>query len=266
MASAAVGVRRESTPLSAVRVLDADPDLGAHLAPAEREAARAASRAPVIEVEPGPWPQDHGGSGGEPGSLGLLLLDGVLGARRQVERRAHLEILGPGELVRPWVELGPESLVPYDPSWTALEPTRLAVLDERFASSVARWPEVTAALMNRLVLRARRLSVQMAISFLPRVDRRALLMLWLLADRFGRVTPDGVLVGLPLTHGQIGELVGARRPSVTMALSDLRREGTIEALPGKGWLLRGRPPGELARLRRGAGLDAEKPGQEAPTG
>src|SRR5207248_8585050 len=134
--------------------------------PSEREAAQAASRAAVVEVETGPWPPDRVVAG-EPGGLGLLMLDGVLGARRQVERRAHLEILGPGEPVRPWVELGPEASVPYEVGWTALEPVRLAVLDRRFAAALAPWPEVTEALVNRLVLRARRLSVQMAISFLP---------------------------------------------------------------------------------------------------
>ena len=247
--------------MPAICVLDADPDLGARLPPGEREAARAASQASVVELGAGPWRRQD--IGHEPGSLGLLLLEGVLGGRRQVERRAHLEILGPGEPVRPWVELGPESVVPYDASWIALEPTRLAVLDRRFAAAMAPWPEVTAALMNRLVLRARRLSRQMAISFLPRVDRRALLMLWELADRFGRVTPQGVQVELALTHGQLGELVGARRPSVTMALSDLRREGVIEPLPGRGWLIRGRPPAELLRLRGAAAVpdhDRQEPG------
>jgi CRP-like cAMP-binding protein len=244
--------------VSAVRVLDADPDLASPVSPPEREAARAASRAAVIEIEAGPWPPDQVVAG-EPGSLGLLLLEGILGARRQVERRAHLEILGPGELVRPWVELGPEASVPYQRAWTALEPTRLAVLDRRFAAALAPWPEVTAALVNRLVLRSRRLSVQMAISFLPRVDRRVLLMLWELGDRFGRVTPDGVVVGLPLTHAQLSDLVGARRPSVTMAVSELRRAGTIEPLPGRGWLIRGARPEELLRVRR----TAAAPGDES---
>src|SRR5438477_526792 len=81
----------------------------------------------------GPWARDQVVVG-EPGSLGLLMLQGILGARRQVERRAHLEILGPGELVRPWVELGPEASVPYEVAWTALEPTRVAVLDRRFVT------------------------------------------------------------------------------------------------------------------------------------
>jgi hypothetical protein len=39
----------------------------------------------------------------------------------------------------------------------------------------------------------------------------------------------------------IGRLVGAHRPSVTTALSELTRENRIARLP-HGWLLRGDPP------------------------
>jgi hypothetical protein len=62
-----------------------------------------------------------------------------------------------------------------------------------------------------------------------------------LADRWGRVTLDGVVVPVRLTHDMIGRLVGAHRPSVTTALSELSRAGRISRLPD-GWLLRGDPP------------------------
>jgi hypothetical protein len=50
-----------------------------------------------------------------------------------------------------------------------------------------------------------------------------------------------------------------------MALSDLRREGVIEPLPGRGWLIRGRPPAELLRLRGAAAVpDHERQEPGAP--
>jgi hypothetical protein len=43
------------------------------------------------------------------------------------------------------------------------------------------------------------------------------------------------------------ELVAARRPTVRTALAALERSGAVSRLPG-GWLLCGRPPGELKAL------------------
>ncbi len=45
--------------------------------------------------------------------------------------------------------------------------------------------------------------------------------LWHLADRWGHVERDGVVVPLPLTHETIGRLVPTRRPSVSTALKQL---------------------------------------------
>jgi hypothetical protein len=50
-----------------------------------------------------------------------------------------------------------------------------------------------------------------------------------------------VVVPVRLTHDMIGRLVGAHRPSVTTALSELSRANRIARLP-HGWLLRGDPP------------------------
>ena len=50
-----------------------------------------------------------------------------------------------------------------------------------------------------------------------------------------------MVVPVRLTHEMIGRLVGAHRPSVTTALSELARSGRIARIP-EGWLLRGDPP------------------------
>ena len=54
-----------------------------------------------------------------------------------------------------------------------------------------------------------------------------LALLWHLAERFGRVAPDGVVLGLRLTHRMIGELVGAQRPTVSLALTSLLEDGLV---------------------------------------
>ena len=48
-----------------------------------------------------------------------------------------------------------------------------------------------------------------------------------LADRWGRVTPEGIVLELQLTHRVISELTGLRRPSVSLSLGDLERAGEL---------------------------------------
>jgi CRP-like cAMP-binding protein len=55
-----------------------------------------------------------------------------------------------------------------------------------------------------------------------------------------------VLVPLRLTHAILADLVAARRPTVTSALTELGREGLVQSVQ-EGWLLSGEPPGEIGR-------------------
>jgi CRP-like cAMP-binding protein len=73
-------------------------------------------------------------------------------------------------------------------------------------------------------------------------DRRVLLLLWLLADRWGRVTPRGVTLPLRLTHSTIAHLVCMGRPTVSATLGRLTREGEVRRRPDGTWLLTGSPP------------------------
>jgi hypothetical protein len=164
------------------------------------------------------------------------------------------ELLGPGDVVRPWQAAGPERLVPFKIRWTVLEPTRLAVLDRRFAVTLARFPQVNAMLIDRLTERSQRLGLMQAISQLNGVDRRLLTLFWHLAERWGRVTSAGVTVGVAVPHRVIAQLVGARRPTVSTALSQLAERGELVRQADGTWLLTGAPVGlpteEAARIVR----------------
>lgn len=58
-----------------------------------------------------------------------------------------------------------------------------------------------------------------------------------LAERFGRMTEDGIVLDLPLTHDLIGGLVASRRPTVTLAPQRLSAEGQLQRLAGDRWRL-----------------------------
>jgi hypothetical protein len=93
--------------------------------------------------------------------------------------------------------------------------------------------------MGRLTERAERLATAQAISMLTRVDRRILAFLWHLAERWGRMTSAGVLVPLTLSHRMLGQIVGARRPTVTAAVRLLVEAGDVVRCDDGSWLLTG---------------------------
>ncbi|MDQ2795853.1 MAG: helix-turn-helix domain-containing protein, partial [Actinomycetota bacterium] len=68
------------------------------------------------------------------------------------------------------------------------------------------------------------------------------------ADRWGTVTPDGVRLDFRLTHDLLAAVVGARRPSVSLAVRQLTDDGRLHSRPRSRWLLLGRPPEELRKL------------------
>jgi CRP-like cAMP-binding protein len=175
--------------------------------------------------------------------FGLLILAGLLVRRVGRDGRFGAELLGSGDIVRPWEHDG-ETTVPFDTTWRVLAPTRLAVLDLGWARRMAPFPEVAGALMGRALDRSRRLAVNMVIAQHPRLEMRLEVLLWHLAERLGRVHTDGAHLTLSVTHETLANLVAARRPSVSAALSSLAERGVVRR-DGDGWVLLGDPPDDL---------------------
>jgi CRP/FNR family transcriptional regulator, cyclic AMP receptor protein len=232
-----------------VAVLAADADLVADLEPAERERARRAVTAPALRLDAGPWdPERELGAQHRPGDLGLLVLDGVMLRGLDIHGAGCVELVGAGDLIRPWTS-DPHLTLSRSATWQVIGGADLALLDRRTTALLGRWPEIVARLVERAIERSHSLAFHLAICGLTRVDLRLLAVLWNLADRWGRVTPSGVVVPLPLTHRVLGQLIAARRPSVTTHLGRLRERGLLEPRPDGGWLLHGEPPDELAEIR-----------------
>jgi CRP-like cAMP-binding protein len=75
------------------------------------------------------------------------------------------------------------------------------------------------------------------------VDRRALALFWHLAERWGQITAAGVELPLRLPHRIIAQMVGARRPTISSALTTLAADGKVTRRPDGGWILHGEPVG-----------------------
>ena len=202
--------------------------------------------------------------------LGVLVLEGVIASDILLEDVVSTELLGPGDILRPWPLDASERLLSDQARWMVLADCRVALLDQRVAAALTRYPEIYAVLLERMDTRARRFATTQAIAQLNRVDRRLLAMLWHLAERWGRVTPDGVLIPLDISHRLLAQLVGARRPTVSTALGELAREGTVQRRADGAWLLHGDPPcgsnaGEETPLsRRRLFVDQRRPALDHP--
>jgi hypothetical protein len=151
--------------------------------------------------------------------------------------RATAELLGPGDLVRPWPGEASATL-PTETKWAVLEQVLLADLGTATGSRFGDIIDVFEALVRRCADRAEAVAIQRSITAHVRVDVRVLAYLWHLADRFGVVVPGAVKLDIPLTHAVLARLIGARRPTVTTALQRLiqlgylRREGRAFVLVG----------------------------------
>src|SRR3954447_19799860 len=237
--------------MTVVRVSELDPEL--FEAVSDRAAAAAASAAESEWLDVGSWDP---GPLDKRGHYGLLVLEGAFVRRVELGPRDAVEVLGPGDIGRPWVSFGGDSSISLAGGWTVHQRARIASLDRRFASRVAPWPEVSAAIMDRIMRRQRFVAMHLALTQMPKLQTRLRVLFWYLADRWGKVPSDGVVIDLPLTHELVAGLVGARRPGVTSALGELQRAGELGRRPDGRWVLLGHPPSELMiedeRARQGA--------------
>jgi CRP-like cAMP-binding protein len=220
-------------------LLTLDPDLGRYLTPERRAEAQPLLWTPILEVPCGEWRAASRAFGAA--GIGVLLVGGLLAREVRVRDTTSAELLGPGDLIRSPAEQGSASLAAPVRS-TVLQPLRAALLDARVARVVARFPELTLAVLDRFNAHAQRLAVTQAISHLTGVDRRLEALFWHLADRWGKVTPRGVVVPVRLSHRLLGAMVGARRPTVSTALAQLAEDGRVVPCALDGWLLSGPPP------------------------
>ncbi|MDQ6731248.1 MAG: helix-turn-helix domain-containing protein [Actinomycetota bacterium] len=228
------------------QILLEDRDLAEAIPTGERADAIGACEVATMRIARGRWTVPRGAM--LDGGIGLLILEGLLLRRVGIDGRFGSELLGEGDVLRPWQGEDAEPTLSRTTGWRALAPARVALLDADAARSMASYPQLTGRLVGRALERSRNLAVNIAIIQQARVSTRLHMLLWHLADRWGRVRSDGVILPLALTHTVLAELVAARRPTVTTALTELTRDRrVVPASPG--WLLLGEPPGELLELQ-----------------
>jgi CRP/FNR family cyclic AMP-dependent transcriptional regulator len=150
----------------------------------------------------------------------------ALGVVAEEQRERTIGMLEQGDLlVRPldsWAAAGPNV------SCYAIEASLIHLVDRARMEAWMRDPALAANLVRVLSAQIAERELAVAIALEPRVERRLLLKLRQLAERWGRVTPDGIRLDLRLTHQELANMVGAVRESVTLALGRLAEAGEIE--------------------------------------
>jgi CRP/FNR family transcriptional regulator, cyclic AMP receptor protein len=217
-----------------VSLLDADRELCAAVPEASRRRAREALLVPGCEFDPGgidlPLPAVP------ETAFALLVVHGSLVATTRVGTEGRMiELLSEGDLVMPFAP--PPAMPSSRTTVTATEKVLLAPLDRPFLRAAALWPELMVVVQRRLHEQQHRLSVHAAICRLPRVEQRLMGMMWHLADRFGTVSADGIILARPLNHRALAELVGAQRPTVSIALKGLQERGQLRRRRDGTWIL-----------------------------
>jgi CRP/FNR family transcriptional regulator, cyclic AMP receptor protein len=188
----------------------------------------------VIRLKPGVFDPSPLTEGHED-SLGLLVLDGLIVVEIEAGRSRVGWLIGVEDLIRPW-QL-PEIAIATSPRWRALTETRIAVLDHRFNQRVATELSLIEELLARAAHTTHWLLAQSLLLSAPSVEERLLLWFALCGERWGKVTPDGVVLDLAVTHDVLGALVGAKRSTVTLALQSLAASGFLARDGARSWLL-----------------------------
>lgn len=225
-----------------ISLQDVDAGLLEEVPVGQRPALRDTVELPGLDLAPGAWDPDHP----DRSTFGGIVVAGLLAhAIGLPGTRDSLTLFGPGDIVQPWAEHGTSIEVAV--RWRAEGDVRLALLDKAWLVAAHRAPALALAIQRRLAAQVHRVAVQHAVTQLPRVEQRIMGTLWGLADTWGHVTPAGVRIPLRLTHQMLGEVVGARRPTVTLALAALTDERFLAHDAG-GWTLLPSGPVDLADI------------------
>jgi CRP/FNR family transcriptional regulator, cyclic AMP receptor protein len=189
----------------------------------------------TLELPPGAW-DPRAAPAAARDAFATLLVDGLVLRELQLDGVATAQLHVPGETLDPFAQS--DGLLCRDErvAWHAVEDSTVVVLGRRFLAATRQFPALMVGISRRQLEQSARAARHAAVAQLPRVDRRILALLCGLAEERGRVAVDGVTVDLPVTHEVLGQLVGARRPTVTLALKALAQEGRL-CRRGTHWLI-----------------------------
>lgn len=192
-----------------------------YLAPADRDFLL---RRAVIRTMPAGTPLMHEG---DPTDHVLVLLSGWVRVYTNARdgQVVLLSLCGPGEVIG---DLAALQGWPRTATVTTLQETEFAQFThEGFLACLQDRAAVGVALLRQLAVRMRKAEGARIDSATMDVAQRVAALLVRLADLHGSPSPQGVVVGMPLTQQDIANSIGGSRRAVARALKAFRDRGML---------------------------------------
>ena len=141
-------------------------------------------------------------------------------------KQSILAFIEPGELFGELAILEPDEK--RDEYAEAIEKSTVVLIPAgEFQELVERHPRVSLGITKLFGLRRKRIEQRLKnLLFLSNRERLTHLLLEL-AERYGTATPDGIKLGIQLSHQDLANVIGSTRETVTVVLGELQQEGFI---------------------------------------
>jgi CRP-like cAMP-binding protein len=124
----------------------------------------------------------------------------------------------------------------------ALEETHICIIHkDDFQKLVKEYPDIGLKVMEVLCERLDRLENTIETMGTRTVGARVSSVLLEFADKYGKSSPQGTIIDLPLSREGIANYIGLTRETVSRKMSSMQDEGLIEMIGNKKVLLLNRP-------------------------
>jgi len=140
-------------------------------------------------------------------------------------KRAILAYVDPGELFGELAMFGGETR---DELADAMAPSLVVSLPrEEVLRIMNENPGLAVGITKLIGLRRQRIERRLKSLLFRSVRQRLVELLLELAERYGRPTPEGVVIELRLSHQELASAIGSTRESVTLMMGELTDEGLV---------------------------------------
>jgi CRP-like cAMP-binding protein len=174
---------------------------------------------------------------GEPVYLPADLADGVLvlisGRIKLCQltadgKQSIMTFVEPGELFGEFALVGNRSRDEYA---EAVLPSQIVLIPKlEMDALMARYPDITIGITKIMGFRRQRIERRLR-NLLFQSNRKRLIHLMLeLIERYGERTPEGIRLGIKLTHLEMANVIGSTRETVTVVLGQLQTEKRIQVI------------------------------------
>jgi len=112
---------------------------------------------------------------------------------------------------------------------SAIEDTVLRCVDRKvFMKAIGQDPVVLLQLVQHFAARMREFEETLEDLAFRDIQARLSRQLLKLSDEYGVETKEGMLIGLPVTHKELADMIGSARENTTLALNRFEREGILD--------------------------------------